>query len=97
MHLIDFGLAKRYICPNTGQHFEHKKKRGVFGTMRYLSYNAGRGCEQSRVDDMIALGHILVMLLSEGNLPWDTEPLPPLVVDEKDPLVYKKTIEYEKR
>jgi hypothetical protein len=65
--------------------------------MRYLSYNAGRGCEQSRVDDMIALGHILVMLLSEGNLPWDTEPLPPLVVDEKDPLVYKKTIEYEKR
>lgn len=73
IHLIDFGLAKRYICPNTGKHVEHKKNKGVFGTTRYLSKNANSGCEQSRVDDLIALGHILVMLLRGGKLPWDME------------------------
>jgi uncharacterized protein YehS (DUF1456 family) len=43
--LIDFGLAKRYICPITGNHIEHKENKGVFGTARYLSKNANKGFE----------------------------------------------------
>lgn len=96
IYFIDFGLAKRYMCPNSGQHIEHKPNKGVFGTTRYLSKNANRGWEQSRVDDLIALGHILVMFLRKGDLPWDMEPLPEFFVDDKDPLIYKKTIQYEK-
>lgn len=38
--LIDFGLAKRYICPSSGQHLKPKKSKGVFGTTRFLSKNA---------------------------------------------------------
>lgn len=96
VHFIDFGLVKRYICPVSGKHNEHKPNKGVFGTTRYLSKNAHQGFEQSRIDDLVALGHILVMFYRGGSLPWDQKPLPDFVVDDKDPLIYKKTIQYEK-
>lgn len=44
----------------------------------------------------MALAHILIMFARGGKLPWDMEPLPEFDCDEKDPLIYKKTIEYEK-
>lgn len=40
VHLIDFGLVKRYISPCTGQHIKHTLEKGVFGTSKYLSRNA---------------------------------------------------------
>ena len=43
--LIDFGLVKRYICPQTGKHLEKKPNKGVFGTTRYLSKSANEGNE----------------------------------------------------
>lgn len=95
VHLIDFGLAKRYICPSTGQHLKHNKNKGVFGTTRFLSKNANEGNEQSRADDLLAVGNILVYFFKGGELPWDMVPLPELRVDDKDPLVYKKTMQYE--
>lgn len=94
--MIDFGLAKRYRCPNSGQHIEHKQNRGVVGTTRYLSKNAHEGHEQSRKDDLIALGNILIMFMRQGDLPWDMVAIPDLQVDEKDPLIYKKTLEHNK-
>ncbi len=33
--------------------------------------------------------------MNNGNLPWDMEEIKDLVVDDKDPLVYKKTMQYE--
>ena len=30
-----------------------------------------------------------------GKLPWDCDLLPEFVVDDKDPLIYQKTIKYE--
>jgi serine/threonine protein kinase len=44
-YLIDFGLAKRYICPQTGQHVKHTANRGKFGTTKYMSKNAHSGFE----------------------------------------------------
>ena len=44
----------------------------------------------------MSLGYILVMFLRHGNLPWDRDPIQPLDVDDKDPLIFKKTIEYER-
>ena len=37
IHLIDFGLSKRYISPNTGKHIPLAQKQGCVGTIRYLS------------------------------------------------------------
>lgn len=40
MYLIDFGLSKRYICPQTGLHVTHHPNKGKFGTTKYMSKNA---------------------------------------------------------
>lgn len=47
------------------------------------------------MDDLLALGNILVCFFRQGELPWDMVPLPELIVDDKDPLIYKKTMKYE--
>ncbi len=76
VYMIDFGLVKRYISPQTGKHIAHTLNKGVFGTSKYLSRNAHSGNEQSRIDDLLALGNIMVYFLKKGILPWDTESLP---------------------
>ena len=43
IHLIDFGLVKRFICPITGLHLKPCKNKGVIGTSRFLSRNAHLG------------------------------------------------------
>ena len=68
--IIDFGLAKRYKDPKTGSHISKKQDKGDFGTLRYSSLNASKGFEQSRRDDLEALGNMLAYFLRGGNLPW---------------------------
>jgi hypothetical protein len=69
--MIDFSNAKRFICPSSGQHIEHKKKRLFNGISPFfMSLNAHRGYEQSRKDDLESLGFILVFML-KGDLPWN--------------------------
>ena len=67
--LIDFGLAKRYRDKKTHQHITYKENRHLTGTARYASINAHLGIEQSRRDDLEALGYLLLYLLA-GKLPW---------------------------
>jgi serine/threonine protein kinase len=40
IYLIDFGLAKRYLDPRTGNHISFKQNRGVTGTARYASLSS---------------------------------------------------------
>jgi len=42
---IDFGLAKRYKDPKTGQHIAFKENKGMTGTARYASLNVHLGYE----------------------------------------------------
>ncbi|KAK3935372.1 kinase-like domain-containing protein, partial [Diplogelasinospora grovesii] len=66
VYIIDFGMVKEY---------RNSKKqliptcRSLSGTARYTSINTHLHQEQSRRDDLEALGYVLTYLL-RGSLPW---------------------------
>ena len=66
--LIDFGLAKRYICNNRHVSF---KRKNFSGTLKYASINAHNRMTQSRRDDMESLFYTVLYLLKKSYLPWN--------------------------
>lgn len=89
VYLIDFGLAKKYRSSKNLQHIQFKNNKKLTGTARYASINALRGVEQSRRDDLEAIGYVLMYFL-RGSLPWQG-----LKVEKKDDR-YKKIYEKKK-
>jgi casein kinase 1 epsilon len=69
LFVIDFGLSKKYRDPQTHEHLKYAEGKSLTGTARYASVNALQGHEQSRRDDLEALGYCLVYFL-KGALPW---------------------------
>ena len=70
IYIIDFGLSKKYKSSRTNKHIQFQLTKKFTGTARYASLNAIRGAEQSRRDDLEAIGYMIMYFFNNGKLPW---------------------------
>lgn len=68
IHIVDFGLAERYVYPN-GKHIPYEKMQLFSGSVVFSSLRTDQGIVQSRRDDLESLGYTLVYL-AKRSLPW---------------------------
>ncbi|OHT08835.1 Casein kinase I isoform alpha [Tritrichomonas foetus] len=81
--LIDFGLCKKHIDPDTNEPYPYKEDVKFTGTKKYSSPNAHRRVELGRVDDLFSWFYSFLEI-ANGNLPWNE-------VQDSDEMLKMKT------
>lgn len=88
VHVIDFGLAKKFRDPVTQMHipyYQHPTGLHGVGTSLFASLNTHLGIDASRRDDLESLAYMLIYFL-RGSLPWRKlrapDRLPQEILDE---------------
>lgn len=69
VYLIDMGLSKPFLSPDSNRHIPCISGKKLAGTARYASIATHLGYEQGRRDDVESLAYVLLYLL-HGSLPW---------------------------
>ena len=69
IYIIDFGLSKKYKSSQTRKHIKFRYTGKLTGTLRFASPNALKGGEQSRKDDLISAGYMIIYFMRK-KLPW---------------------------
>lgn len=82
--LIDFGLAKRFVNPRTGEH-NQRRMRTVVGSPTFVSIDGHKGYDHARKDDLEALFYVLVRMF-KGVLPWESAKKPEILNINELPL-----------
>jgi serine/threonine protein kinase len=95
LYLIDFGLSKCYVHPDTQVHIPFQTGKSLIGTPRYASINNHRGFEQSRRDDLESLAYLLFYFLG-GRLPWQVTEKAKSVA-KKDKVPFQQIGEWKER
>ncbi|OHT14406.1 Casein kinase I isoform gamma-1 [Tritrichomonas foetus] len=67
--LIDYGLARLHMNPETNLPIEPRSKAGFAGTCKYASLNAHEYHDLGRRDDLISWFYSMIEL-AKGSLPW---------------------------
>merc|ERR1712060_437171 len=69
VHIIDFGLSKKYRDPKTQVHIPYRENKTLMPgeNLRFKSVNVHLGREACRRDDLVAVGYMLVYFL-HGSL-----------------------------
>lgn len=69
VYVIDFAFANKYWRKKENAHVPFTEGNDLVGTLRYISVNTHMGYEQSRRDDLEALGYMFIQFL-KSKLPW---------------------------
>lgn len=63
LNVIDFGLSKSFKSEISDIHIAYRENKGFAGTAQFAGLNTHLGIEQSRRDDLEAVGYMLVVSL----------------------------------
>ena len=71
IYLIDFGLTCKFL-EEDGSHTSKKFINKFSGNFMFASLNSYRGNTKSRRDDIQSALNIMIYLLNDNSLPWDS-------------------------